>query len=236
MNKPIMELIKVKKSYFSGGKELKILKGVNLELFEGEKVAIIGPSGVGKTTLLNIMGALDKPTEGKVLFRGKALNWQDEEFLNRFRRECVGFIFQLHYLIFELSVMENVILPGLIAGKNRRELEKKAETLLKSLGLWDRRDSTPDLLSGGERQRVAIIRALILKPPLILADEPTGNLDPQAAKEVIDEFFYLSKETKSTVVVVTHNMDIAKKMDRIFLLKNGFLVELQKTQLKQEGF
>ena len=236
MSKSVMELIEVKKSYFSGGKELKILKGVNLKLFEGERIAIIGPSGVGKTTLLNIMGALDKPSEGKVLFKGTPLNWKDEEFLNRFRRECVGFVFQMHYLIFELSVMENVVLPGLIAGRQKKELEARAEELLKSLGLWDRRDSTPDLLSGGERQRVAIARALLLKPPLILADEPTGNLDPQAANEVVEEFFSLSKETKTTVVVVTHNMEIAKKMDKIFLLKNGFLVELQKTRVKQEGF
>ena len=224
-NPPLIELKAIKKSFKNKEGEVEVLKGIDLKVYPGEKIGIIGPSGVGKTTLLNIAGVLEPPTKGEVWFKGKKIDWEKEEQLNHIRKREVGFVFQLHYLIFELTVLENVMLPGLINRMEKKECKKRAEELLRLMGLYDKKNQTPKILSGGERQKVAIARALFLKPPLILADEPTGNLDPDSAKEVVDEFFKLSQSMGSAIIMVTHNIELAKRMEKIFLLKNGFLVE-----------
>lgn len=228
MDRVLLELKNIIKSFDTPQRKIEILKGVNLKVKEGEKISIVGPSGVGKTTLLNIMGTLDNPSSGELYFLGETINFTDEERLSQIRREKIGFIFQLHYLMPEFSVLENVILPGLISNWKREICEKKAEELLKRFNLLERKDHKPFQLSGGERQKVAIARALFLNPPLLLADEPTGNLDPESAKDVAEIFLQINEEFKTTIILVTHNLELAQKMDKIFLLKNGFLVELKR--------
>jgi lipoprotein-releasing system ATP-binding protein len=225
--KILVELKGISKKYPSSEGELEILKKIDLQIYEGEKIAIVGPSGIGKTTLLNIIGTLDKPSSGDIYFFGKRLDWEKEEELLMLRREKIGFIFQLHYLIPEFSVMENVILPGLICGWKLKDCIKRGKELLKKLQLLERENYKPSSLSGGERQRVAIARALFLNPPLLLADEPTGNLDPESAREVVNTFLMINKVFGTSIVMVTHNWELAKLMDKIFLIKNGFLVKLE---------
>ncbi len=223
----IVELKNITKKYYYPQGEIEVLKGINLEISKGEKIAIVGPSGVGKTTLLNIIGTLDKPTSGEIFLFGKRLDYQDEETLTRLRREKMGFVFQLHYLMPEFTVLENVILPGLISALPKKHCVKRAYELLEKINLSDKENYKPFRLSGGERQRVAIARALFLNPDLLLADEPTGNLDSKSANEVIETFLRINKEFKTTIIMVTHNWELAKKMDKIFLLKNGFLIKLE---------
>ncbi len=207
-------------------KELEVLKGINLSVEKGDSIAIIGPSGVGKTTLLNIIGTLDIPTSGRVLFEGKEINYQNEEELVKVRREKIGFVFQLHYLMPEFDVLENIMLPGLIAGWDREKAKERAQELLEILGLKEKAKYKPAYLSGGERQRVAIARAVFLNPPLLLADEPTGNLDPETAQEVLKIFLKIKESSGTTLIVVTHNFELAKHMKKIFQLKNGFLEDI----------
>lgn len=223
----VLEVKNLTKIYYHLQKPLEVLKGINLILKRGEKIAIIGPSGVGKTTLLNIIGTLDKPTSGEIIYFGKNIFNKNENFITQFRREHIGFVFQLHYLMPEFSVVENTILPGLIAGWNFDKCYKRAKELLKMLNLENKFFYKPSQLSGGERQRVAIARALFLNPSLLLADEPTGNLDPKTAKNVIECFLKINKEYNTSIIIATHNIEIAKKMDKIFLLKDGFLIELK---------
>jgi len=219
-------LEKIKKSFFYLNKKIEILKGVDLSVEKGEKIAIVGPSGVGKTTLLHIIGTIERPDSGRLFFERRDLTTLSEKGLAEVRKSCMGFVFQMHYLLPELTVLENVILPGKIAGLDEREAEERARNLLELFGLGERLFYKPSHLSGGERQRVAIARALLLNPPLLLADEPTGNLDPQTAEEVIQAFLKANEEAGTTLILVTHNLDFAKKMDKIFLLKNGVLVKL----------
>ncbi len=228
MDKVLLELKNIVKSFDTPQGKLEILKGINIKVKEGEKISIVGPSGVGKTTLLNIIGTLDKPSSGEFYFLGKKVNFSDEEKLSQIRREKIGFIFQLHYLMPEFSVLENIILPGLISNWDRENCRKRAEELLIKFRLLERKDHKPSQLSGGERQKVATARALFLNPPLLLADEPTGNLDPESANEVAEIFLQINKEFNTTIILVTHNLELAQKMDKIFLLKNGFLVELKR--------
>jgi lipoprotein-releasing system ATP-binding protein len=228
-NKVIVELKDVKKKYFYPQGELEVLKGINLKVYKKDKIAIVGPSGVGKTTLLNIIGTLDYPTSGEIYYFGKKLNYSDEETLLKLRKKNIGFIFQLHYLIPEFTVLENIILPGLISQWKKEECFKRAYELLEKLNLSEKKYYKPFRLSGGERQKVAIARALFLNPTLLLADEPTGNLDQESAKEVMDIFLRINEELNITIIMVTHNWELAKKMDKIFLLKSGFLVKLENT-------
>ncbi len=223
----VLEVKDLTKTYYHLQKPLEVLKGINLILKRGEKIAIIGPSGVGKTTLLNIIGTLDKPTSGEIIYFGENIFNKNENFITQFRREHIGFVFQLHYLMPEFSVLENTILPGLIAGWDLDKCYKRAKELLEMLNLENKFFYKPSQLSGGERQRVAIARALFLNPSLLLADEPTGNLDPKTAKNVIECFLKINKEYNTSIIMATHNIEIAKKMDKIFLLKNGFLIELK---------
>ncbi|MCS7278734.1 MAG: ABC transporter ATP-binding protein [Thermodesulfobacteriaceae bacterium] len=228
----LLELREITKSFETSQGKLEILKKINLKIQKGEKISIVGPSGVGKTTLLNIIGTLDYPSSGEILFLGEKINFSDEEKLSQLRKEKIGFIFQLHYLIPEFTVVENIILPGLISNFKKEDCERRAEELLRRFNLLKRKEHKPSQLSGGERQKVAIARALFLNPPLLLADEPTGNLDPESAKEVAEVFLKVNEELNTTIILVTHNLELAQKMDKIFLLKNGFLVELEEKKIK----
>lgn len=231
LKKTILRLEEISKKYVYGNEEIEVLKRIDLEVYERDLIAIVGPSGVGKTTLLNIMGTLDKPTSGNVYFYEKKINFKKEEELLEIRKRSIGFVFQFHHLLPEFNVIENVMLPGVISGLNKEECLRRADELLERLGLSHRKTHKPSSLSGGERQRVAIARALFLNPKLLLADEPTGNLDPQTAKEVIEVFLKINEEFNTTIVVATHNWEFASKMEKIFLIKNGFLIKLDRKNL-----
>jgi putative ABC transport system ATP-binding protein len=212
------------KIYKLGENEVHALKGVNMELRKGEFVAFIGPSGSGKTTLLNLIGVLDKPTEGKIFVDGIDLTRLKEKELTKLRRNTIGFIFQFYNLIPVLSAFENVELPMLIAGVPAKEREKRARDLLQMVGLGDRINHRPDELSGGEQQRVAIVRALANKPSIVLADEPTGDLDSKTGKEIILTLRDLSNREGATVIVVTHDPSIASMASRVFEMRDGLII------------
>lgn len=212
--------------YYSNGKEgLHVLKGVSLKVMEGEIVAIVGPSGAGKSTLLHILGGLDKPTKGEVLFEGKSLRQALDKELSCIRNEQIGFVFQFYHLMAEFNALENVLLPALI-GKGRKPQDrcKMAADLLEAAGLGKRAGHLPSELSGGEQQRVAIARALINEPKLLLCDEPTGNLDSENGKQICQLLKSLNKEKKMTMVMVTHNLDVAHMASKVYNLIDGKLI------------
>lgn len=209
------------KKEFSG---LTVLKGVDIEIKKGEIVSIVGSSGAGKTTFLQILGTLDLPSSGKLFFDDKSVSDLSKKELANFRNNNIGFIFQFHHLLPEFSALENVCLPAFIGGKNKKETIVKAKALLKRLGLTDREDHKPNQLSGGEQQRVSVARALINDPLLILADEPSGNLDSKNAKELHQLFFDLREEFNQTFVIVTHNEELAEMADRKLTMKDGIIV------------
>ena len=202
---------------------LKVLKGVNLEVAEGEVVAIIGASGAGKSTLLHLLGTLDTPDQGQVVINGKDVFSHSTRELAEFRNKNVGFVFQFHNLLPEFTVLENVMIPGMIAGHEAKALTSKATGLLERLGLKERLTHKPSELSGGEQQRTAVARALINSPGLILADEPSGNLDSKNASELHHLFLELRKEFKHTFVIVTHNMEFAGMADRKLEMLDGLM-------------
>ena len=211
----------VKKSYG----QLEVLKGIDLEVRKGEIVAIVGASGAGKSTLLHILGTLDTPEAGKVFMHDKDVFAQSQKGLASFRNKSIGFVFQFHNLLPEFSALENVMIPGLIGNSsNDEEIRKKASDLLKLLGLGSRLDHKPSELSGGEQQRTAVARALINSPDLILADEPSGNLDSKNAVELHHLFFKLRDDFGSTFVIVTHNEHLAEMADRKIELKDGVVI------------
>ena len=214
----------VEKVYKLGEIMVPALKKVNMNLEPGEFVAVMGPSGSGKTTLLNLIGALDKPTRGKIYVDGKDLTTMKEKELTTLRRRTIGYIFQFYNLIPVLSAFENVELPMLIAGAPWKERETRALQLLKDVGLADRADHRPDELSGGEQQRVAIVRALANKPSIVLADEPTGDLDTKTGAEVMHTLRNLSKSEGATVVIVTHDPIVADLANRVFNMRDGEIV------------
>ncbi|GAB4188982.1 MAG: ABC transporter ATP-binding protein [Calditrichia bacterium] len=220
----ILELKNITKNYYTKVETIEVLKGISLSVRQSEMISIMGPSGVGKSTLLHIMGSLDKPTEGQVVFNGQLIHFSDDEFLNRFRLDNVGFIFQFHHLLPEFNALENVMIPMLISGKtDPRQAEEKATGLLKKVELGHRMNHKPNELSGGEQQRVAIARALANDPDLILADEPTGNLDEKHGNEVFDLLLHLKETLGKTLILVTHNRELAEKTDRIIELKDGLI-------------
>ncbi|MEX2689983.1 MAG: ABC transporter ATP-binding protein [Candidatus Njordarchaeum guaymaensis] len=221
---PLLEAIDVHKTYRIGPIEIKALRGVNLTLKQGEFISIVGPSGSGKTTLLNIIGTLDKPTKGMVLIDGKDITKMSESELTQLRRHKIGFIFQFHNLIPILSALENVELPMIIAGIPREERLQRARYLLKLVGLGDRLNHRPNELSGGEQQRVAIARALANKPILILADEPTGELDTENSLLVVSVLRDAVKEVGGSCILVTHNTLVAKKADRTLTIQDGKII------------
>lgn len=210
----------IRKSYGA----LQVLKGVNLEVKRGEVVSIVGSSGAGKTTLLQILGTLDKPDSGSYSFMDKEISTLREKDLARFRNEHIGFVFQFHQLLPEFTAIENVCMPGWIGNRNGAEVKKEAGRLLELLGLSARMDHKPNELSGGEQQRVAVARALINNPDLVLADEPSGNLDSTNAKDLHQLFFDLRKELNQTFVIVTHNEELANLADRKLVMKDGVIL------------
>lgn len=203
--------------------KLKVLKGIDTEIFEGEIVSIVGPSGAGKSTLLHIMGTLDKPSEGNVIFDGEDVFRLSSNDLARFRNTRIGFVFQFHHLLPEFSAIENVCLAAMIAGKTMKQAEPKAKELLTEVGLGSRLEHKPSELSGGEAQRVAIARALINSPKVILADEPTGNLDTKNSDEVMHLIFDLRNKYNQTFVIVTHNEKFAEMTDRTLKMIDGVI-------------
>ncbi len=220
----ILDARGIRKSYPTATGELVVLNGLNVSIRAGEMVAIVGESGTGKSTLLHLLGALDRPTEGTVAFRGEDVFAKGDEDLASFRNRSIGFVFQFHHLLPEFSAIENVQMPGLIAGKTDAESKPRAEELLKMLGLGERMDHRPSQLSGGEQQRVAVARALMNSPGLVLMDEPSGNLDTRTAGVLHDELKRLSRSEDQAFVVVTHNPALADLADRVLRLEGGQLV------------
>jgi len=223
--KIIIKTAGVTKEYqISKTETLKVLKGINVEIFEGEIVSIAGPSGAGKSTLLHLMGTLDKPTSGEIFFNGENVFKLSSNELARFRNTQIGFVFQFHHLLPEFTAIENVCIASMIGGKSIKEVEEKAKELLTEVGLGERLNHKPSELSGGEAQRVAIARALINSPKIVLADEPTGNLDSKNSEEVMGLIFDLRKKYNKTFVIVTHNEKFAQMTDRTLKMTDGIIV------------
>lgn len=202
---------------------LSVLKGVDLSVSKGEIVSIVGSSGAGKSTLLHILGTLDKPDSGEIILNGQQLQLLKGNKLSAFRNKHIGFVFQFHHLLPEFTALENVCIPGWIAGYKKKEVVIKATELLKTLGLEDRLQNKPQQLSGGEQQRVAVARALINSPSIVMADEPTGNLDSANARELHQLFIDLRNRFNQTFLIVTHNEELAKMSDRILMMKDGLM-------------
>ncbi len=215
----------VDKKFVDAGREIWVLRGLNLEVAAGEEIAIVGQSGVGKSTLLHVLGSLEPPTAGKVYFEEQDLFAMDERHLAEFRNARLGFIFQFHYLLADFSALENTMMPALIARLPDREARARAVQVLEMVGLGDKMHRRPAELSGGEQQRVAVARAVVLRPRLVLADEPTGNLDPQTADEVHSLFHRLNGELGITLIVATHDERLSRSMGRMLRLKEGKLFD-----------
>jgi lipoprotein-releasing system ATP-binding protein len=213
------------KTFVQGSTRLEILKGVDLDLTRGEMVAIVGTSGTGKTTLLQILGGLDRPTSGAMLYHQENIFLKGDRQLSEFRNQAIGFVFQFHHLLPEFTALENVMLPGMIGGMDHRQLLDQARLLLAQVGLAARTGHKIGELSGGEQQRVALARALVMKPALLLADEPTGNLDPATGNMVFEIIRKMNRELGLTTVMVTHNHELARRMDRCLSLREGLLRE-----------
>ncbi len=211
----------VTKSYPMGTGRLEVLRGIDLEIGRGEAVCIVGSSGAGKSTLLHIIGTLDKPTLGKVIFKGQDLTRENDEKLAEFRNRSMGFVFQFHHLMSEFTALENVMIPCRIAGQSQQQSRIAAEALLARLGLEKRLNHYPSEMSGGEQQRVAIARAIVRKPEVLFADEPTGNLDTQNAALIQELFFELKQQMNLTLVVVTHDQNFASKFPRVLKMRDG---------------
>lgn len=221
-----MELLAVERHYVQGDEKLTILNGVNFKLNRGETVALIAPSGAGKSTLLHMAGLLERPDGGEVIVDGVACTHLSDEQRTDVRGKKIGFVYQFHHLLPEFSASENVVIPQLISGLEKKEAEDRAKELLEYLKLGHRISHRPSELSGGEQQRVAIARAVANAPSVLLADEPTGNLDPETASYVFEALEALVKQSGLSAMVATHNHDLARKMDRCVTLKDGQLVEL----------
>lgn len=211
----------IQKSYFMANQEIPVLKGINLSIFTGEMTVVIGPSGVGKSTLLHILGALDRPSSGRVFLKDDEVFDLDENQLAQFRNLTIGFVFQFHHLLPEFSAEENVALPALIMGKAHGSSIKKAGNLLKELNLGHRLDHKPSELSGGEQQRVAVARALMNDPQIILADEPSGNLDLKSGESLHELLLQLAHQRGQTIIIATHNPELTGKADRVVELYDG---------------
>jgi lipoprotein-releasing system ATP-binding protein len=205
--------------------DLSVLKGVDIFVNKGEIVSIVGSSGAGKSTLLHILGSLDRANSGEIWINNQRIDTLKEKELAKFRNQHIGFVFQFHHLLPEFTALENVCIPGWIAGTPKNELEARALELLKILGLQDRATHKPSELSGGEQQRVAVARALINNPDIVFADEPTGNLDSKHAQELHELFLHLQKTMGQTFLIVTHNEALAKMSDRVVHMKDGYIVE-----------
>jgi len=223
----VLDLKGLVRTYHKGsGREIAVLRGASAAIAPGEAVALVGPSGAGKSTLLHVAGLLETPDEGHVLINGRDCARMSDDERTRVRRAEIGFVYQFHQLLPEFSALENVVIPQLILGAAPRDAEARARELLGSLGLAERVDHRPAELSGGEQQRTAICRALANKPSLILADEPTGNLDPRTSEHVFHELIELFRGQGVAALIATHNMELASRMDRVLRLEAGLLVEV----------
>ncbi len=220
---PVFQAINLHKKFHKAGMDIVVLSDLELTLHGGEIVGILGASGTGKSTFLHLAGGLDKPTSGQIMHDGRDIFDQSERDLAEFRNRKIGFVFQMHYLLSEFTCLENVMMPGIIAGSPRPVVIEKAQMLLERVGLDKRMEHRPGELSGGEQQRAAVARALVNDPALVLADEPTGNLDARTAASVQELFLELNRELNTTFLVVTHNREIAAKFHRRFELKDGVL-------------
>ncbi|MFQ5735649.1 MAG: ABC transporter ATP-binding protein [Thermodesulfobacteriota bacterium] len=223
-----MALISIKdlrKTYGNARKGVEVLKGIDLSVEVGETIAVVGASGVGKSTLLNILGALDRPTSGEVLYGGESIFDYDNSRLAEFRNRSIGFVFQSHHLLPEFTALENVMLPALISGSDAGEARARGAELLREVGLSERLHHKPGELSGGEAQRTAIVRALMQTPNILLADEPTGNLDTRTGEEVFKVMLELNRDRATTMIIVTHNERLAAHMSRKLKMVDGVLIE-----------
>jgi lipoprotein-releasing system ATP-binding protein len=221
----IVTVRNLRKSYTQDGKELEVLKGVSLRIDRGEMVSIVGKSGAGKSTLLHLIGTLDRPTSGQLWLDGRDTRTLSSADLARLRNELIGFVFQFHHLLPEFTALENVMMPGIIAGMSRSILEARAKELLDRVDLGHRISHRPSEMSGGEQQRVALARALVMRPKLLLADEPTGNLDTENSEQMNVLFSTLNRELGTTMVIVTHNERLAEGMPRVLTMRDGLVVE-----------
>ncbi len=223
MSDPVLSIRGLRRTYKSGDKTLTVLNGADLDVRPGEIVGLIGPSGSGKSSLLHAAGLLEHPDEGRIVIEGRDCSDLSDRQRTRVRLATIGFVYQAHHLLAEFTALDNVALPQMIAGRSRKAARARARDLLASLGLAERVDHQPAQMSGGEQQRVAIARALANSPRLLLADEPTGNLDPQTSAAVFDSLYALARQEGVAALVATHNLELAKHMDRVLALKDGHL-------------
>lgn len=221
MSDPLISVRRVTKHYQQGSHRLEILKGLDADFYQGEATCIIGSSGAGKSTFLHILGTLDQPSSGQVYYKNKSLFDLADSELAQFRNKTIGFVFQFHHLLSEFTAIENIMMPAHIAGENRIDIKKRAEQLISLLGLGHRSTHYPSELSGGEQQRVAVARALIQNPQILLADEPTGNLDTENSRQIQELFFSLKHQFGLTLIVVTHDTHFASRFPRRLTLKDG---------------
>ncbi|HIG02742.1 MAG TPA: ABC transporter ATP-binding protein [Myxococcales bacterium] len=222
---PLIEIQGLCKRFGQGAGAIEVLRGIDLSLEAGDRVAIVGQSGVGKSTLLHVLGTLDRPTSGKILFRGEDVFARSSGELARLRNRFLGFVFQFHHLLPEFSAVENVMMPGLLQERGREEMRECAATILGEVGLSHRLEHPVGKLSGGERQRVAVARALVLEPPVLLADEPTGNLDPATGADVASLLLEINRTRGTALIVVTHSARMAEDLGRTLVLVDGQLEE-----------
>ena len=225
MTESLLKLIDLYKTFHKSGTRIEVLRGVNLDISYKESIAIVGQSGSGKSTFLQILGLLDRPSKGNIQFFGHTPTSMSKSRIDKLRNQEIGFIFQFHHLLPDHSASQNVMMPLLIAGVSERKARERANVILERVGLQDRLEHRPGELSGGEQQRVAIARALIAKPKLVLADEPTGNLDPATAASIMDLLLSLTKELEGSLVMVTHNLELAKRCHRVLRLQEGLFTE-----------
>jgi lipoprotein-releasing system ATP-binding protein len=226
MTEPVLEARNVTRHFQQGPDTLEVLKGVNVSILAGERLSIVGASGSGKTTLLQVLGGLDKPSQGQVLVNGKDIHSLGEKERGELRNHAIGFVYQFHHLLPEFSALENVAMPLLVRRMKTSEAKDRAAEILKRVGLGERLTHRPHQLSGGERQRAAVARALVTQPKLVLADEPTGNLDGKNAEGVFELMLELNRERRTSLVLVTHDLRIAARMDRTLEIEDGSLHEV----------
>ena len=225
MSETLIQAHQLVKTYGNATKRVEVLKGIDFVVQEGQRIAIVGASGVGKTTFLHVLGTLDRPTSGKVLYGGKDVYTWDEKALALFRNREIGFVFQFHHLLPEFNALENTMMPCLIRGLSKKESTLRAESILTAVGLTGRLHHKPGELSGGEQQRVAVARAMVLEPKVLLADEPTGNLDAKTGDSVFDLLLELNRAKGVTLIIVTHNLKLAGRMTRQIQLVDGKALE-----------
>jgi lipoprotein-releasing system ATP-binding protein len=229
----LVEIKQLTKTYLHEGKQIEVLKGLNLEVRRGEMCALIGESGAGKSTFLHVVGTLDAPTTGTISINGKDVTGLSSKALSAFRNRTIGFVFQFHHLLPEFTALENTMMPGLIRRLNRQDLVEQGKQMLEEVGLGERLNHKPGELSGGEQQRVALARALVMRPSLLLADEPTGNLDGRTSAAIHDLFFEMNERYDTTMILVTHNPSLARRMPRMLRLEDGVVRDV--AQADREG-